>query len=139
MADRKTKLTSQLTSVLANDRLSPQVAGVLASKFGFIASSLYGHVARPVSRAVYQRQTATGITRERYGLTTALRASLTFLVEVLIWAPPRQVDFATARRVGIAYADAFFEMDGVKYRPSDSPTLTWSRGSSVSFPKMGLS
>ena len=110
------------------------MAGVLAGKFGFEASSLYSRVARPVLHALYQRQNAVGITGERYGLTAALIASLTFLMEVLRWALHRQLDFATVRRVGIAYADAFFEMDGVKYRPGASPTFTWSQYSSVSFP-----
>ena len=111
-----------------------QVAGVLAGKFGFAASSLYGQVARPVLHAIYMRQKAAGMRRDRQALTPALRASLIFLVEVLTWAPPRQLDFATARSIGIAYADAFFEMDGVQRRPADSPMSTWTPQSSVSFP-----
>ena len=130
-ADGKTKLTPQVTNILVDGRLSPQVAGVLAGRFGFVASSLYGHVARPVLHALCQRQNAVGITRERYGLTAALRESLTFLMEVLRCAPPRHLDFATVRRVGIAYADAFFEMDGVKYRPGDAATPRRSRGRGI--------
>ena len=105
-ADRKAKLTSQVASILGDDCLTPQVAGVLAGKFGFVASSLYGQVARPVLRAIYMCQNAAGINRDRQALTPALRASLMFLVEVLTWAPPRQLDYAAARSVGIAYADA---------------------------------
>ena len=42
-----------------------------------------------------------------------------FQVEVLQWVPPREVTFSAERHVGIAYADAFSEMDGTQYRPVD--------------------
>ena len=67
-------------------------------------------------------------------LTPALRASLKFLVEILTWPPPRRVDFATVRNVGIAYADAFFEMDGTKHRPADSSMSHWTPQLATSFP-----
>ena len=132
--DRKTKLTSQCVRILETDHLDPQAAGVLAGKFGFVASSLYGQIARPVLHALYGRQSAFGVKVERFRLTSALRASLVFLLQVLTWAPPRQVYFRTVQRSGVAYADAFFEMDGRRCRPADSPILTWSGESSVSLP-----
>ena len=133
-ADRKAKLTSQVANILSDGCLTPQVAGALAGKFGFVASSSYGQVARPVLHAIYMRQKAAGMRRDLQALTPAMRASLTFLVDVLTWAPPRQLDFATARSIGIAYADAFFEMDGVQRRPADSPMSTRTPQSAVSFP-----
>ena len=54
-ADRTAKLTFQVTNILAEDCLTPQVAGVLAGKFGFVASSLFGQLARQVLHAIYLR------------------------------------------------------------------------------------
>ena len=125
-ADRKAKLTSQVANILSDDCLTPQVAGVLAGKFGFVASSLYGQVARPVLHAICMRQKAAGMRRDLQALTPALRASLTFFVEVLTWAPTarsiRQYRHRVRRR---------FEMDGVRRRPADSPMSTWTPQSSV--------
>ena len=90
--DRKAKLTFQVANILTDDCLTPQVAGVLAGKFGFVASSLYGQVARLVLRAIYMRQKAAAMRKDLQALTPALRASLKFLVEVLTWAPPRRLD-----------------------------------------------
>ena len=133
-ADRIAKLTYQVTNILAEDCLTPQVAGVLAGKFGFVASSLFGQLARPVLHAIYLRQKAAGMRKDIQAFTPALRASLMFLVEVLTWAPPRCVDFATVRNVGIAYADAFFEMYGTKHRPADTPMSHWTPQLATSFP-----
>ena len=132
--ERKARLSAQCEHILATNRLSPQSAGVLAGKFGFVASTLYGQIARPVLHALYGRQCAGGANVERFKLTSSLRASLTFLLQVLTWAPPRQVHFRAVRRSGIAYADAFFEMDGARHRPCDSPLLSWNAASSVSLP-----
>ena len=132
--DRKAKLTSQVTYILAEDCLTPQRAGVLAGKFGFVASSLFGQLARPVLRAIYLRQQAATLHRDIQALNPALRASLTFLVEVLTWAPPRRVDFAAVQHAGIAYADAFFEMGDTRHRPFDAPMAQWTAQSATSLP-----
>ena len=131
-ADCKAKLTSQVTGILTEDGLTPQQAGVLAGKFGFVASSLFGQLARPVLHAIYLRQKAASLHRDIQALTPAVRASLTFLVEVLMRAPPRRVDVTTVQGTGIAYADAFFEMGDTGHRPADAPMAQWTSQSATS-------
>ena len=95
-ADRKAKLTFQVANILTEDCLTPQGAGVLAGKFGFVASSLYGQVARPVLRAIYMRQKAAGMRKDLQALATALR---TCVIEV----PRGSLDVGAASARGFCH------------------------------------
>ena len=49
-----------------------------------------------------------------------MRASLTAGLGLLKWAKPRRIKWSTAAKTSIAYADAFYAVEGNKYHTSDS-------------------
>ena len=114
-AKRVTKLRKWVRKIFADKKISPTVAGELAGKCGFLATTVCGRLGRAALKPLFARQHASGATSV---LTPTLRAALTMLVELFAAAPPRTVPYAVRGQYpALVFSDAYFQLGDSPLRP----------------------
>ena len=110
---RTEKIGQTIAEALQRKSLSPQAAGKLAGKVGFLARSLMGRVSRAATKALFERQYAK---RGGAGLTRGLEDSLRALQLLVGMAIPRTLPIQPAwRQTPLVYADAYVKLNGTAY------------------------
>jgi len=122
---RLRKVNRQISVVLHDKRLTPTVAGSLAGKTGFLATSCFGKVGRAAVRPLFARQHVSHFTAK---LTIPISSALHAIMEIFATAPPRDIPFHRPLPVPVLYADAFFEINGSVFHPRTGEDLpgTWN-------------
>ena len=124
--DRIHKINNMIQLSLTSNTLTPDKAGELAGKSGFLAQSTFGRVGRAATKAVYARQHEHNNkhTKTNHKLTFALRASLTTLQHNITNSPPRKHEYhSTQTGCPVIYADAFFELGDKQMRTTEAMAL----------------
>ncbi|CAE7836892.1 unnamed protein product [Symbiodinium sp. CCMP2592] len=118
--ERARRIDNQLKEILLNNRLAPREASSLAGKLQFVSQSLFGQASAAALRPIYKRARGACFRSESadWQLTEGLKEALEFLRLRLRDSKPRVVRYEVAERA-VIYADAFFELEGKRFKPSE--------------------
>ena len=130
---RADRIDNQLQQILLDNRLAPREASSLAGKLQFV--SFFGQASAAALRPIYKRARGACFRSPTadWQLTEGLRDALEFLRLRLRDSKPRVVRYEVAERA-VIYADAFFEMEGKSFRPSQIEDVpSWGRRPPATF------
>ena len=133
--ERAERIDNQLKQILLDNHLTPHEASSLAGKLQFVVQSLFGKASAAALQPIYKRAKAGHFwaSRKDWQLTDGLKEALAFMRMKLQTSKPRVICYEVTERA-VIYADAFFELEGKRYKTADHDEVpSWGNRPPASF------